>query len=93
MPVTDTSASLTTARRRQLALFGWRNGKPVGSIVKEQNSSYGFQGTGPSDSVPLNVFVGAQLVGQMVDTCACSPRVTTEGYVKKAPAQCRGNTF
>jgi len=94
MGVTDTSAALITARRRQLALFTWRNnnGFPK-SVVQEQAPSQGFRGTGPTGDVPLNVFVGAQLVGQQSEgTCACSTNVTLQGYVKQGPGSC-GSSF
>lgn len=89
MGVTIRDASLTTARRRQVAYFSWRLGK--GDTVKsEQAPSNGFQQAGPSASVPQQAYIGAQLIGQATqpstDVCSCSSAVTMQGYDKKSPA-------
>lgn len=86
MPNAIRDASLTTARRRQLATFVWRasNTQP---ILSEQRPSYGFQGLGPSAQIPVDVKLGASLIGQQTDSngCACGPGFTFAGYDKKAP--------
>jgi hypothetical protein len=94
MSVTNTSASLTTYRRRQLALYGWRQadnysgGAPV-TNKQEQAPSYGYQAAGPMAGVPLNAYIGAQLAGQTNGgVCGCSSSTTLQGYVKQAPALC-----
>ena len=68
MPTTDFSASLTTARRRQLANYGWRlndnyPSNPI-SLYPEQAPSYGNRATGSSSEVPLSSKLGAILAGQ-----------------------------
>jgi hypothetical protein len=87
MPVTVSDASLTTARRRQLTLFSWRNAQTVKS---EQAPSNGWRNTGPTMDVPVAAYVGAQLVGQSVQpvdgVCGCSSAVTLQGFVKQSPA-------
>jgi hypothetical protein len=98
MSSTFTGASLSTARRRQLALFTWRNSDQYSynpqTRVMEQRPSYGNQNCGSSAEVPLNARIGAQLVGQQAGagagTCACTTAVTLQGYVKQSPAQCSG---
>jgi hypothetical protein len=88
MPVTVSDASLTTARRRQLTLFSWRNAQAV--VKTEQAPSYGWKSTGPTMDVSVSAYVGAQLVGQSVQpvdgVCGCSSAVTLQGYVKQSPA-------
>ena len=88
MPTTITDASLTTARRRQLTLFGWRklDQYPENPQTKktEQAPSRGFKATGPTSDVPLNAYVGAQVAGQS-GACACTSAVTLQGYVKSSP--------
>jgi hypothetical protein len=68
MPTTDFSASLTTARRRQLANYGWRLNDQYSynpqTLNPEQAPSYGARGTGPSSEVPLSSKLGAILAGQ-----------------------------
>lgn len=95
MGVTNTSASLTTYRRRQIALYAWRNNDQYSynpqTRKAEQAPSHGSQGTGPSRGVSLNALVGAQLVGQTAspaDPCGCDSNTTYQGYVKQAPATC-----
>jgi hypothetical protein len=93
MPATVTDASLTTARRRQLTLFSWRQGDQYPQNPQtqkgEQAPSMGWRSTGPSDAVHVAAFVGAQLVGQKVQPtngeCGCSTAVTLQGYVKQSP--------
>ncbi len=93
MGVTNRDASLTTARRRQLALYAWRaaNQYPQNpqSIRPEQASSKGFNNTGATADVAPNAYLGAQLIGQTSPgPCACSGAVTLQGYDKKSPASC-----
>jgi hypothetical protein len=94
MSVTNTSASLSTARRRQLVLYSWRAADQYSynPLTKkaEQAPSHGNQGTGPSRGVSLAAYVGAQLVGQTQtgSDCSCGPNTTLQGYVKQAPALC-----
>ena len=84
MSTTIRDASLTTSRRRQLALYASRN---VESMIVEQAPSMGNQGTGPSAEVPTNVRLGALLIAQTaVGACGCSPLTTVQGYDKKSPA-------
>ncbi len=78
-------ASLTTARRRQLELYRWRLNN-VSTVKKEQAPSAGNQGTGPSARVDVDVFVGAQVMGQS-GACPCGP-VSLVGYDKRSPASC-----
>ena len=90
MSRTNTDASLTTARRRQLALYAWREEDQAPKT--EQRPSYGFRNTGPTMDVPVSVYVGAQLVGQAAtnttsSTCGCSTSVTLQGDVKASPAK------
>lgn len=90
MGTTIRDASLTTARRRQLALYSWRlsNQYPQNpqSIRPEQANSAGFQQAGPTSDVPTNARLGAALVGQTPGaTCPCT-NVTLQGYDKKSPA-------
>ena len=84
MSTTIRDASLTTARRRQLALYAYRQ---VESIGAEQAPSMGNRGTGPSAEVPTSVRLGAQLIGQTSQgVCGCSTSTTVQGYDKKSPA-------
>ena len=90
MGVTNRDASLTTERRRQLALYSWRaaNQYPQNpqSIRPEQATSKGFNNAGPSGEVAPNAYLGAQLIGQTAGgACACSGAVTLQGYDKKSP--------
>jgi len=99
MPTTNRDASLSTARRRQLTLFTWRNTDQYSynpqTQVAEQAPSSGWKGTGPSREVSLDAFLGAQLIGQALPPvgilptgqCGCSSTVTLQGYDKKSPAQ------
>lgn len=90
MGVTIRDASLTTGRRRQLALYSWRlvNQYPQSpqSVRPEQAGSHGFQQTGPTGNVPTQARLGAVLVGQTPGaSCPCTG-VTLQGYDKKSPA-------
>ena len=86
MSTTIRDASLTTARRRQLALYAYRQVESIGAGA-EQAPSMGNQGTGPSAEVPTNVRLGALLIAQTaVGVCGCSPLTTLQGYDKKSPA-------
>ena len=87
MSTTNRDASLTTARRRQLALFGWRTNGGTG-LKSEQAATNGRQGVGPTGDVPVAVRLGAQLAGQS-GVCECSPAITLQGYDKHAPV-CSG---
>ena len=92
MPTAFRDASLTTARRRQLATDVWRNTdqnpeNPL-TVVGEQRHSYGFKGYGPTGQVPVDAKLGAALIGQQVGaagTCACDTNFTFAGYDKKSP--------
>lgn len=86
MSTTIRDASLTTARRRQLALYAFRQVESIG-VGPEQAPSMGNRGTGPSAEVPTGVRLGAQLIGQTSQgVCGCSPLTTVQGYDKKSPA-------
>ena len=96
MSSTNFDASLTTARRRQLALYAWRKEEQYPqnprSLHTEQRPSYGSRGVGSTMDVPVNAYVGAQLVGQAPSTnpsseCGCSSGVTLQGDVKNAPGR------
>lgn len=84
--VTNRDASLTTARRRQIALYSWRQNPQTNKT--EQRPSYGSRQTGPTGDVPVQAYVGAQLVGQAyttgeaVATCGCPSGVSLAGYSK-----------
>jgi hypothetical protein len=87
MGVTITDASLSTARRRQLCLYAWRQGTGYPGnpsqfgAKKEQASGTGFKASGPSAEVPLNVKVGCLVATQGNGL---------QGYVKSSPADCSG---
>jgi hypothetical protein len=90
MPTTVRDASLTTARRRQLALYAWRQNDQYPqnpqSVRPEQGGSK-EQAAGPTSTVPVAAYLGAQLIGQTTGgACSCSPAVTLQGYDKKGPA-------
>ena len=87
MSTTIRDASLTTARRRQIALYGWRYG--VGlyanpTTEKSEQAPSNAQGGGPSGDVTLNVRVGAQLMGQTAGACPCGNALLA-GYSKSSP--------
>ena len=86
-------ASLTTARRRQLALYAWRKGESYPenpqSLNKEQRASYGFRQVGSTGDVPVEAYVGAQLVGQArpvagQTSCGCNTNVTLNGDTRNS---------
>jgi hypothetical protein len=87
MSTTIRDSSLTTARRRQLALFGFRQD---GSTAPEQAPSNGNKGTGPSADVGVAVLLGKLLVSQSMPpsgelsngVCSCAPSITLAGYSK-----------
>lgn len=88
MPNAIRDASLTTARRRQLATFVWRNNISPSAVVKEQRPSYGFQGLGVTAQVPVDAKLGASLIGQQPGangTCACGSDFSFRGYDKNSP--------
>ena len=90
MSTTVRDASLTTARRRQIALYGWRHG--VGlyanpTTVKFEQAQSNSQGNGPSSEVNLAVIQGAQLQGQTPGACPCGP-ASLAGDAKVSPANC-----
>lgn len=102
MPTTDFSASLTTARRRQLANYGWRLNDQYSYNPQTKNAeqapSHGNRGTGASSEVPLSAMLGALLAGQpnvnvnptTAPSCnttgGCAPSVTLQGFVRNSPA-------
>jgi len=96
MPTTNRDASLSTARRRQLALYTWRNTEQYSynpqTQKSEQAPSHGWKGTGPSRDVSLEAQLGAMLIGQTTNAaqangqCGCSTTVTLQGFDKKSPA-------
>jgi hypothetical protein len=87
MPNANRDASLTTARRRELTLFSWKNNGNTG-VKQEQAATNGFQGVGSTASVPLSAKLGAQLAGQSGE-CGCSSAISLQGYDKHAPV-CSG---
>lgn len=92
MPTAIRDASLTTARRRQLATFVWRKTDQYPenpqTVISEQRPSYGFKGYGPTGQVPTDAKLGAALIGQQVGadgTCSCNTNFSFAGYDKKSP--------
>ena len=90
MSTTIRDASLTTARRRQIALYGWRYG--VGlyanpTTEKAEQAPSNAKGGGTSADVRLNVYVGAQLMGQTAGACPCGNALLA-GYSKSSPGGC-----
>jgi hypothetical protein len=96
MPVAIQDASLTTARRRQLAQFTFTQDLAANpsSLHRVQGPSNGAKLSGPSGDVPTNIAIGGQLVGQQAGagqgTCGCSSDVLLAGYRRSIPAQCGG---
>ncbi len=82
---TNRDASETTRRRAQLALYTYRVANSGGVRPEQVANSMNL---GPTSTVPLNVYVGAQLIGQTngLTTCGCTTSVTLQGYDKKSPA-------
>ena len=92
MSTTIRDASLTTARRRQFALYGWRNS--VGlyadpTTAKTEQAASNAKGDGPSSDITLNVHIGALVRAQTPGGCPCGP-ATLAGYSKSSPASCGG---
>jgi hypothetical protein len=95
MSVAIRDASLTTARRRQIANYGWR--QSVGlytnpTTTKSEQPYSNSQGNGPSAAVNISVILGAQLIGQTLGACNCAsgtgPNPTLQGYVKSEGGTC-----
>jgi hypothetical protein len=91
MSTTIRDASLTTARRRQITLYGFRRGlglygNPT-TVIPEQAPS-NSQGNGPTSAVNLAVHIGAQVVGQTPGACPDCTGATLAGYSKNSPATC-----
>ncbi len=85
MSSTNRDASNTTARRGQIALWTFRQGNTA--VYPEQSAMSMNQG--PTASVPAQVYVGAQLIGQTNNgQCGCTSTFTYQGYDKKSPASC-----
>jgi len=83
MSTTVRDSSLTTARRRQLALYGFRVSDTASiNAISEQAPSSGWRGTGPSADVVTAVTLGGYLVGQSAASCVCDSSVTLAGYSK-----------
>jgi len=90
MSIAIRDASLTTARRRQLALYAWRQDDQYPQNPQSKNAeqapSHGNRGTGPTSTVPVDAAIGAALVGQTNGgQCGCSGSVLLQGYVKSSP--------
>jgi len=95
MPLAIRDASSTTARRRQIANYGWR--KSVGlydnpTTVKLEQASSSSKGNGASTGVNLSVRLAAQLIGQTLGACNCAsgtgPTPTLQGFVKREGGTC-----
>jgi hypothetical protein len=105
MPTTNFDASLTTARRKQLTLYGWRLNDQYSYNPQTKNAeqapSAGARGTGPSGQTYTDVIQGGFLTGQTnananpgaTATCnttgGCSASVTLQGFVRNSPANSR----
>jgi hypothetical protein len=91
MSTTIRDASLTTARKRQITLYGFR--RSVGlyanpTTAKSEQAPSNSQGNGPTSDVNLSVFVGAQVIGQTAGACPDCAGATTAGFSKNSPATC-----
>ncbi len=89
MSITIRDASLTTARRRQLALYSWRLSDQYPQnpqSVRPEQAATTFQQAGPTGNVPTNARLGAALVGQTPGASCPCVGVTLQGYDKKSPA-------
>jgi len=95
MSTTIRDASLTTARRRQIANYGWR--QSVGlyadpTTVKYEQAQSNSKGDGPSAAVNVSVKLGALLIGQTLGACNCStgvgPSPTLQGFDKSEGGTC-----
>jgi hypothetical protein len=104
MPTTNFDASLTTARRKQLALWGWRANDQYSYNPQTKNAeqapSNGARGTGPSGQTYTDVVQGAMLTGQpnnnvnpgntaACSSSGCSASVTLQGFVRNSPGNVR----
>jgi hypothetical protein len=89
MSSTNRDASVTTMRRGQLALFTWRkdNNYPQNATGTRPEQTASSMNLGPNAAVPVQAYLGAQLIGQTAPSqnCACSTAVTLQGYDKKSP--------
>ncbi len=88
---TNRDASNTTMRRGQMALYTWRQSynypQATTTVLPEQATN--SMNLGPTSTVPPNVYVAAQLVGQTNEgVCGCTSNFTLQGYDKKSPASC-----
>jgi hypothetical protein len=95
MSTTIRDASLTTARRRYIANYGWRQSVGLYSnptTAKSEQQYSNAQGCGPSGDVNISVTLGAQLIGQTLGACNCStgvgPNPTLAGFTKSEGGTC-----
>jgi hypothetical protein len=100
MSTTNFSASLTTARRRQLTNYGWtlNDNYPVNpvSTYPFQREAFGSKNNGASAEMVQSVIQGAILTGQpntnvypnAVSGCpkTCTAGVTLQGFVRNTSA-------
>ena len=76
-------------RRGQLALYAWRQSYnyPANPTTVYPEQAANSMNQGPTSTVPVQAYVGAQLVGQQTGGgCSCTTSVTLQGYDKKSPA-------
>ncbi len=94
MGTANRDASETSRRRAQLALYGFRRevNYPQNALPgrPEQPRTSGFEG--PSSTVPVWAYLGAQLVGRQGvaasgGDCGCPASLQTQLYDKRAPGQ------
>ena len=99
MSTTNFSASLTTARRRQLTIYGWtkNDNYPVNpvSLFPFQREAFGSKGNGPTAENVQAAVQGAILTGQPNKNVfpngqtgcpnSCTG-VTLQGFVRNTPA-------
>jgi hypothetical protein len=89
MSTTNRDASNTTARRGQIALWTFRQNNVTNGVPIYPEQSAMSMNQGPTASVPAQVYVGAQLIGQTNNgQCGCTSDFTYQGYDKKSPASC-----
>jgi hypothetical protein len=99
MSTTNFSASLTTARKRQLTIYGWtqNDNYPVNpiSLFPFQREAFGSKGNGPTAENVQAAVQGAILTGQPnvnvfpneVARCPVNcTGVTLQGFVRNTPA-------
>ena len=87
MGTANRDASVTTTRRKQIALYGYR------LSTNYPNGINGFQRpeqpvtTGTTGSVPVDAYIGAQVLGAstLAGACACTASAGTVAFDKKAP--------